>query len=101
MTQHEANNGFVWVSDKTWNALNEQEKSWVQGAADEVARVQPGKALQLERDSGQRLKKIGVKVIEDVDKSGFISAATPIQDQIAKELGPDAVKILELIRNVK
>jgi TRAP-type transport system periplasmic protein len=41
MTEHEANNGFVWVNDKTWNSLSEQERKWVQAAADEVARVQP------------------------------------------------------------
>jgi TRAP-type transport system periplasmic protein len=42
-----------------------------------------------------------VKVVENVDKSGFIKAAQPIQDQLAKELGPHAVKILGLVRNVK
>ena len=45
--------------------------------------------------------RVGVKVVEGVDKSGFIKAAQPIQDQLAKELGPHAVKILELVRNVK
>jgi hypothetical protein len=30
-----------------------------------------------------------------------MKAAAPIQDQLAKELGPHAVKILELVRNVK
>ena len=101
MTEHEANNGFVWVSDKTWNALSDEEKRWVQGAADEVARVQPEKALQLEKDSAARLEKLGVKIVRDVDKSGFVKAAQPIQDQLAKELGPHAVKILELIRAVQ
>lgn len=100
LTEHEANNGFIWVSDKTWNSLSDQEKKWVQAAADEVASVQPGKALQLEKDSATRLEKLGVKVVRDVDKSGFMAAAKPIQDQLAKELGPHAVKILGLIRNV-
>jgi hypothetical protein len=30
-----------------------------------------------------------------------MSDAKPIQDQLAKELGPHAVKILDLVRNVK
>ena len=47
------------------------------------------------------LKKIGVRVVDKVDKSGFQKAAQPIQDQLAKELGPHAVKILDLVRNVK
>ena len=49
----------------------------------------------------EKLKKMGVKVIENVDKSGFMKAAAPIQDQLAAELGPHAVKILKLVREVK
>jgi tripartite ATP-independent transporter DctP family solute receptor len=101
ITEHEANNNCIWVSDKTWNSLSDQEKQWVQGAADEVAKKEPALALKLEADSAERLKKLGVKVVEGVDKSGFMKAAQPIQDQLAKELGPHAVKILELVRNVK
>src|SRR5256714_7442176 len=101
MTEHEANNNCIWVSDKTWNSLSDQEKQWVQAAADEVSKREPALALKLEADSGERLKKLGVKIVEGVDKSGFEKAAAPIQDSLAKELGPHAVKILELVRNVK
>jgi TRAP-type transport system periplasmic protein len=101
MTQHEANNNCVWVSEKTWNSLSDQEKQWVQAAADEVGRVEPGRALTLEQDSATKLKGMGVKIVEGVDKSGFMKAAQPIQDQLAKELGPHAVKILQLVREVK
>jgi tripartite ATP-independent transporter DctP family solute receptor len=101
MTEHEANNNCIWVSDKTWNSLSDEEKKWVQGAADEVSRVEPGKALQLEKDSAAKLQKMGVKVVDNVDKSGFAKDAQPIQDSLAKELGPHAVKILALVRNVQ
>jgi TRAP-type C4-dicarboxylate transport system substrate-binding protein len=101
ITEHEANNNCIWVSDKTWNSLSDQEKQWVQAAADEVSKQEPARALKLEADSAERLKKLGVKVVEGVDKSGFEKAAAPIQDELAKELGPHAVKILELVRNVK
>ena len=100
ITEHEANNGFIWVSDKAWNSFSDQEKQWVQAAADEVARVQPDRSLKLEKDSAARLEKMGVKVVRDVDKSGLIAVATPIQESLAKELGPHAVKILELIRSI-
>jgi TRAP-type transport system periplasmic protein len=100
MTEHEANNNCVWVSDKTWNALTDQEKGWVQAAADEIGKTVPRKALALEKESGERLKKLGVKLVP-VDKTGLMAAAKPIQDSLAKELGPHATKILELVRNVK
>jgi tripartite ATP-independent transporter DctP family solute receptor len=101
MTEHEANNNCIWVSEKTWNSFSDQEKQWVQAAADEVAKNEPALALKLEADSGERLKKLGVKIVDGVDKTGFMKAAVPIQDSLAKELGPHAVKILELVRNVK
>lgn len=101
MTEHEANNNCIWVSDKLWNSLSDDEKKWVQGAADEVSRVEPAKALQLEKDSAEKLKKMGVKIVDNVDKSGFAKDAQPIQDSLAKELGPHAVTILALVRNVQ
>ena len=101
MTEHEANNNCIWVSQKTWDSLTDEQKKWVQAAADEVSKQEPAKALQLEKDSAVKLQKMGVKVVENVDKSGFAAAAKPIQDQLAKELGPHSVKILELVRNVK
>jgi TRAP-type C4-dicarboxylate transport system substrate-binding protein len=101
MTEHEANNNFLWISEKTWNSLSPTEQGWVKAAAAEVGREEPGKALQLEKDSAVRLEKLGVKIVKDVNKQGFMTAARPIQDQMAKELGPNAVKILDLIRKVQ
>src|SRR5437763_8886811 len=101
MTEHEANNNCIWVSDKTWNSLSPDQQKWVQAAADEVAKTEPAMALKLEKDSADKLKTIGVKVVENVDKTGFIKAAQPIQDQLAAELGPHAVKLLKLVRDVK
>src|SRR6187455_1597229 len=101
MTEHEANNNCIWVSDKTWNSLTPQQQGWVQAAATEVSKQEPALALKLEADSATKLKTMGVKVVDGVDKSGFIKAAEPIQDQLAKELGPHAVKILDLVRDVK
>jgi tripartite ATP-independent transporter DctP family solute receptor len=101
MTEHEANNNCIWVSEKTWNSLTPEQQKWVQAAADEVARREPAMALKLEKDSEDKLKTMGVKVVENVDKSGFIKAAQPVQDELAKELGPHAVKLLQLVRDVK
>jgi tripartite ATP-independent transporter DctP family solute receptor len=100
-TQHEANNNLVWISDKTLQSLSDEEKACVEQAAAEIGKLEPAHALQLEMDSAEELKKIGVLIIDDVDKSGFIAAAQPIQDQLAAELGPNAVVIVEVIRGLK
>ena len=101
MTEHEANNNCIWVSDKTWKSFTPEQQGWVQTAADEVAKKEPALGLKLESDSAVKLKGMGVKIVENVDKSGFMADAKPIQDKLAKELGPHAVKLLELVRNVK
>ena len=100
MTEHEANNSLVWVSDKVWNGLTPEQQGWVQGAADEVNKTQPAKAIELEHQSQDKLKSIGVKVVTDVDKSGFTAIADPYLDKLAKELGPHAEKIKNLIRAI-
>ena len=100
MTEHEANNSFVWVADKTWNALSPDQQKWVQGAADEVNKTQPAKAIALEHESATKLKSIGVKIVTDVDKSGFQKVANPYLDKMSAELGPHAVKIKDIIRGI-
>ena len=101
MTEHEANNNCLWVSDKTWNSLTPQQQQWVQAAATEVSRREPAMALKLEADSATKLKSMGVKVVDGIDKSGFMKAAQPVQDQLAAELGPHAVKLLKMVRDIK
>ena len=101
MTEHEANNSLVWVSDKLWNSLTPEQQGWVQAAADEASRTQPAKAIELEHQSREKLKSMGVKVVTDVDKSGFIAIADPLLDKLASGLGPHAVKIKDLVKAIK
>lgn len=101
MTEHEANNSFIWISDKLWKSLTDEQKKWVTAAADEAGKTQPPKSIELEHQSANKLKATGVKVVTDVDKSGFIKVAAPYLDKLAKELGPHAVKIKDLIGAVK
>ena len=101
MTEHEANNNLVWISDKLWKSLTDEQKRWVIAAGEEVGKQQPAKSLELEHQSADKLKSIGVKIVTDVDKSGFQKIANPYLDQLAKELGPHAVKIKDLIVQVK
>ena len=101
VTEHEANNSVLFVSDKLWRSLNAEQKKWVQTAADDMNKVQPAKAFEMEKESRARLEKIGVKIVTTVDKSGFETVSKPIQDKLTRDLGPNAMKILELVRNVK
>jgi len=101
MTEHEANNNLICVSDKLWKSLTDEQKKWVQAAADEVNVKEPTMALGLEHQSADKLKAIGVTIVDKVDKSGFQKLANPYLDKLAGELGPHASKIKDLIVGVK
>jgi TRAP-type transport system periplasmic protein len=100
MTEHEANNAILWISDKLWQSLNADQKQWVQTAARDVSAQEPKRAFELERAAAAKLEKIGVKIVADVDKTGFQKIADPYLDKLAKELGPHADKIKALIRAI-
>jgi tripartite ATP-independent transporter DctP family solute receptor len=101
LTEHEANNAALFISDKAWTSLSDEQKKWVQAAADEVSKNEPTAAFKLEHEALAKLEKIGVKVVKNVDKSGFASISKPIQDKLAQDLGPNAVKVLALVRGVQ
>ena len=101
MTEHEANNNLLWISDKLWSSLTAEQKGWVQAAADEVGRQEPAKGLQLEKDSAVKLEKLGVKIVREVDKSGFVKIAQPYLEKMAKDLGPHAAKIQQTVSAIK
>jgi TRAP-type transport system periplasmic protein len=101
ISEHEANNFVVWVSDKVWSSLNDEQRRWVRSAADEVNQLQPTKAFELEHQSETRLKAMGVKVVTDVDKGGFFQVAEPYLDTMSKQLGPHASKIRQLIGGIQ
>jgi TRAP-type transport system periplasmic protein len=100
ITEHEANNALVFVSDKLWQSLSAEQKQWVLTAAAEISAREPAKAFELEKTAAAKLKSIGVKFVEDVDKKSFTRIADPYLDKLAKELGPHAEKIKDLIRSV-
>jgi len=100
ITEHEANNALVFVSDKLWQSLSAEQKQWVLTAAAEISAKEPTKAFELEKTAAVKLKSLGVKVVDDVDKKSFIAIADPYLDKLSKDLGPHADKIKTLIRAI-
>jgi tripartite ATP-independent transporter DctP family solute receptor len=99
-TEHEANNAIVWISDKLWQSLSAEQKQWVMTAARDVSLQEPKRGFELEHAAATKLEKMGVKIVTDVDKAGFQKIADPYLDKLAKELGPHAEKIKNLIRAI-
>jgi len=100
LTEHEANNALVFISDRLWQSLSGEQRQWVLAAAGEVSAKEPAKAFELERTAATKLKSLGVKIVDDVDKKSFITVADPYLDKLAHELGPHAEKIKDLIRAI-
>ena len=100
MTEHEANNAIMWISDKLWQSLSAEQKQWVTTAARDVSAQEPKRAFELERSAAAKLEKMGVKIVTDVDKASFQKIADPYLDKLAKDLGPHADKIKTLIRAI-
>ena len=44
MSEHEANNAILWISDKLWQSLNAEQKQWVLTAARDVTSKEPTRA---------------------------------------------------------
>jgi tripartite ATP-independent transporter DctP family solute receptor len=101
MSEHEANNAILWISDKLWQSLSAEQKQWVQTAARDVSTKEPPKGFELEHAAATKLKGMGVKIVTDVDKKGFQTIAAPYLDKLAKELGPHAEKVKDLIKAVQ
>src|SRR5215475_5313020 len=99
-TEHEANNAIVWISDKLWQSLSAEQKQWVTAAGREVSLQEPKRGFELEHAAAAKLEKMGVKIVRDVDKPGFQKIADPYLDKLAKDLGPHADKIKNLIRSI-
>src|SRR5690349_1915697 len=101
ISEHEANNAILWVSDKLWQSLSADEKKWVLAAGHDVTMMEPKRAFELEAQALNKIKSMGVKVVPNVDKSGFQKIADPYLDKLAKELGPHAEKVKNLIRSIR
>jgi tripartite ATP-independent transporter DctP family solute receptor len=100
LTEHEANNAIVWISDKLWQSLSAEQKQWVMTAARDISLQAPKRVFELEHTAAVKLEKFGVKIVTDVDKTGFQKIADPYLDKLAKDLGPHADKIKTLIRAI-
>ena len=101
ITEHEANNALVFVSDKLWQTLSAEQKQWVLTAASEISNKEPAAAFDLEKSAAAKLQKMGVKIVDNVDKKSFTAIADPYLDKLAKDLGPHAEKIKTLIRAIQ
>jgi len=100
-TEHEANNFHLWMSQKTWDSLTEPQRKWVLETAEYARPTTTQKALEFSTQAVKTLQGLGVKWNDQVDKKSMSTLAVPLQDSLARELGPYSVQLLTMVRNLK
>src|ERR1700729_1109910 len=65
MSEHEANNAVVWISDKLWQSFDAEQKQWVLTAGRDVSAQEPKRGFELERQAATKLNGMGVKIVTD------------------------------------
>lgn len=86
------------VSTHAWNKLNEQEREWLQQAADESVVVQREEWRQSEEESLAAVKEAGVEVIIP-DKAPFMARVEDVFDLY--ESNPKVYDLIQQIRAIE
>ncbi len=97
LNEHTAVPDMLIVSTKVWERLSEQEKQWLQEAADESAKYQYKIWAEAEEEALEQLKEAGVTITHP-DKEPFRKAVEGMYEQFEKTQ-PEMYEIIEKIRN--
>ncbi|MDH5607888.1 MAG: TRAP transporter substrate-binding protein [Cyclobacteriaceae bacterium] len=94
INQHTAVPDILLISTHTWKRLSDQEKKWVQQAADASYAYQVGLWKETESQALEAVKKAGVR-INYPDKQSFIDITAPMRDELKQDplIGPYIDKI--------
>lgn len=95
--EHSSVPDVLLISTKQWAKLSEEEKAWVQEAADESAQAQKQFWKASVEESMKIAKEAGVEVIVP-DKSLFADKVTPVLEAFKKEY-PDLAEIVKDIKS--
>ena len=101
MTEHEANNSVIWISDKLWASLTDEQKGWVQAAAAEVGLCSRRRLLRSSTSRSQSCKSSASRSSPTSTRRALSKSLNPLQDKLAKGLGPHAEKIPQVCRSIQ
>lgn len=98
INEHTAVPDMVIISTKVWNLLSDQEKIWLQEAADESADYQYDLWAKSVEESFTEMKKAGVEILYP-NTDSFREAVEPIYDTYQTSQ-PELFSIIEKIRSI-
>lgn len=97
LDEHTSPPDVLLVSTHTWETLSEQERDWLQTAADASLQHQKTLWAEAEKEAMKVIKEAGVEIVRP-DKSAFVEKVKPLYDQY-QENQPRVYELLERIRN--
>ncbi|TMH32817.1 MAG: TRAP transporter substrate-binding protein [Betaproteobacteria bacterium] len=95
LTEHLFGPTVTVISKKEWDGYTDKEKEVVAAAAKLAQDVNRSLSVQRAAEAMDKLKAKGM-IVNPIDKTVFVKAAVPLQDQLAKSLG--AEDLLKVIR---
>jgi len=98
LDQHTSPPDVLLVSTHTWERLSEQEREWLQTAADKSLQRQKQLWAAAEKEAMKVVKEAGVEIVRP-DKSAFVEAVQPLYEQY-QENQPRVYELFQRIRNL-
>ncbi|MDX1618671.1 MAG: hypothetical protein R3224_07780, partial [Balneolaceae bacterium] len=88
---------ILLIGTRTWENLNEQERQWIQEAADESAVYQRELWRKEEERSMEAVREAGIEIIRP-DKQPFMKQVEPLYEAYRRQ-EPEFYKLIERIRS--
>ncbi len=98
LTEHLFGPTVTVISKKEWDGYTDKERQVVAAAAKLGQDVNRSLSVQRAEESMDKLKAKGM-IVNPIDKTQFLKAAGPLQDQLAKTIGSE--DLLKTIRDTK
>lgn len=97
LDEHTSPPDVMLISTHTWDELSDQEREWIQAAADSSLQRQKTLWRKAEKEAMRVVKEAGVEIVRP-DKSSFVEAVQPLYEQYKKNQ-PRVYELLQRIRN--
>lgn len=98
LTEHLFGPTATVISKKEWDGYTDKERQVVAAAAKLAQDINRSLSVQRDAESMEKLKAKGM-IVNKIDKTAFLKAAGPLQDQLAKTI--NAEDLLKIIRDTK
>ncbi len=99
LDEHTSVPDILLISTKVWNSLSDQERTWLQEAADESAEAQKKYWAASEAESMRVMEEAGVKITRP-DKTAFVEKVQPLVEEL-KDGKPILYDLYQRIKSVQ